>query len=119
MIEYRNNPGTNIVELCTAGNVDAWTSNQILTKIELDLRKYGQLRVLHEVRSRIGFSPAKFWKNIQVANAHNIQFSHVALVTDLDWLTNMTASAGIALTTEVRMFSRSQLTDARMWLESI
>ncbi|NJM99244.1 MAG: STAS/SEC14 domain-containing protein [Phormidesmis sp. RL_2_1] len=119
MIEYRRKPGTNLVELCTAGNVDDWTSKQILTQIELDMRKYGQLRILHEVRSRIGFSPAKFWNNIQVATAHNIQFSRVALVTDLDWLTNMTASAGIALTTEMRMFSRAQLTDARMWLESI
>ena len=117
MIEYNNLTGTNIIELCTASTPDDLASHTILERLKADIQKYGKLRVLHEVRSPLGADPSKFWKDARIALSLDSGFSHIALVTDVDWLSRMSASTGRTLSANVRVFKRSQIEEARQWLK--
>ena len=116
MTDYRNNPGTNIIELCTASAADELNHKQLIDRLEADIQRHGKLRVLHEVRSPRGTDPSKFWRDARFALSHDNGFSHIALVTDVDWLTTMSESTGRTLSAEVRVFRRSQIEEARQWL---
>ena len=118
MIDYRNKTGTNIVEICTASAADESNPQQLITRLEADMQRHGQLRILHEVRSPRGTDPSKFWKDARFALDHDHGFSHIALVTDVDWLTRMSESTGRTLSAEVRVFKRSQIAEARTWLKN-
>lgn len=118
MIDYRNKPGTNIVELCTASAADEPNAQQLIARLEADIKKHGKLRILHEVRSPHGTDPSKFWKDARFALAHDGGFSHIALVTDVNWLTKMSESTGRTLAAEVRVFKRTQIKEARQWLQN-
>lgn len=118
MIEYINKPGTNIIELCTAGVADNFKTKELIDRLEADIQKHGKLRVLHEVRSPQGVDLSNFWKDARFALAHDEGFSHIALVTDVVWLANMSQSTGPTLTAEVRVFTRSQIEEARTWLKN-
>ena len=116
MIEYTNKPGTNIIELCTAGVADNSKVKELTDRLEADIQKHGKLRVLHEVRSPQGVDPSNFWKDARFALAHDEGFSHIALVTDIAWLTTMSQSTGPTLTADVKIFKRAQIEEARTWL---
>ena len=117
MIEYRNIPRTNIIEMCTASSPDDLESQKSLERLKADIQKHGKLRVLHEVRSPIGVDPSKFWRDARVALTLDSGFSHIALVTDVDWLSRMSESTGRTLSASVKVFKRSQIEEARQWLK--
>jgi len=118
MIAYKNNSDNNIVELVTDDDSPETGSADIVAQIEADMAQHGQLRILHEIRSPYGTDPSTFWKDARFALAHDKGFSHIALVTDADWLKKMANSTGSTLSADVRVFPLSQLTEARTWLEN-
>ena len=118
MIAYKNNTDNNIVELVTDDDSPEAGSVDIVTQIENDMAQHGQLRILHDIRSPDGTDPSTFWKDARFALTHDKGFSHIALVTDADWLKKMASSTGSTLSAEVRVFPRSQITEARTWLEN-
>ncbi|NJM99243.1 MAG: STAS/SEC14 domain-containing protein [Phormidesmis sp. RL_2_1] len=118
MIAYKNNPDNNIVELVTDDDSPETGSVNIAEQIEADMEQHGQLRILHEVRSPYGTDPSTFWKDARFALAHDKGFSHIALVTDAAWLKKMATSTGSTLSAEVRVFTRSKVEEARIWLKN-
>ena len=118
MVVYKNNPDNNIVELVSNDDAPETGSVNIMTQIEADMAQHGQLRVLHEVRNPDGTDPSTFWKDARFALTHDKRFSHIALVTDADWLKKMANSTGSTLSAEVKVFPRSHLIEARTWLEN-
>lgn len=117
MVEYNNLPGTNIIELCTARTPDDLASYKIIERLKADIQKHGKLRVLHEVRSPLGADPSQFWRDARIALSLDSGFSHIALVTDIDWLSRMSESTGRTLSANVRVFKQSQIEEARQWLK--
>lgn len=118
MIIYTNNPDNNIVELVTDDTTPESSSVDIVAQIEADIKKHGQLRILHEVRNPYGTDPSSFWKDAEFALAHDEGLSHIALVTDADWLAKMSKSTGRTLSAEVRTFKCAQIEEARTWLHN-
>ena len=118
MIAYKNNPNNNIVELVTDDDSPDTSSVDIVAQVEAGIKQHGQLRILHEIHSPYGTDPSTFWKDARFALAHDKGFSHIALVTDADWLKKMATSTGRTLSAEVRVFSRAQLVEARASLEN-
>lgn len=48
MIEYRNNPEDNIVEITVEGKVTEADFDQVIAKLKADIKKHGKLRILEE-----------------------------------------------------------------------
>ena len=117
MIEYTNIPETNIIEVRTASSSDDSESQKNLERLKADIQKHGKLRVLHEVCSPLGADPSKFWRDARIVLTLGSGLSHIALVTDVDWLSRMGESTGRTLPANVKVFKRSQIGEARKWLK--
>lgn len=126
MITYKNEPNSNIVELFTDDELPEEKSDRIVAQIEADIEQHGTLRILHEIRSPHGTDPSTFWKDAKFVLDRNSGFSHIALVTDADWLARMSESAGRTLSAEARVFKRfsegeaspTQIAEAQVWLKN-
>lgn len=118
MIEYQNNPNSNVVKIIISGKITERDLDRVIDRLKLDLERHHQLRVLEEVRHLEGIDPLAIWKDIRFGFTHLNDFTHAALVADTQWLRTMTdAFINIfPLSVKVRVFDPSQLDEAQNWL---
>ena len=102
---YTNYPNSNIVEISIKEDISPAESAHIEAQIKSDMKKMGKLRILQDVQSPNGTDPSTFWKDARFVLANDNSFSHVAVVTDADWLTRLLQSTGRTLSAEVKVFS--------------
>lgn len=116
-IEYKSNPTNNIVEITIAGKITESDFDRIMPQLTADLKKYGKLKVLEEVRRFEGMDPMAYWKDLQQVSIVK-DIIHVAIVADAQWLRTLADAMGSVLAADVRGFERSQIEAAREWLRS-
>jgi hypothetical protein len=116
MIEYRNHPNTNVVEISIAGHITEADFDHVITQLKIDLEKHGKLRILEEVRDFSGIDPIALWRDVQFGFAHINDFTHAAVVTDASWMRTLSTAVGSILSAEVKAFAPFQIDDARLWL---
>lgn len=118
MTVYMNHPDSNIVEISIKEDISSAESAKIETLIKSDMEKMGKIRVLQNVYSPYGTDPSAFWQDARFVLANDNSFSHIAVVTDADWLKRLVQSTGRTLSAEVKVFERSQIDEARTWLKN-
>ncbi|MEM9150912.1 MAG: STAS/SEC14 domain-containing protein [Cyanobacteria bacterium P01_F01_bin.3] len=116
MIEYKNNPNDNVVELAVEGKVTEAELESAVIQMTADIEKHGKLRLLEEIRSFEGMDLMALWKDAQFGLKHVNDFTHVAVVADAEWIRTIATAAGNVLSAEVKGFSRSDVDAARNWL---
>jgi hypothetical protein len=116
MIEYRNNPNNNIVELTVEGKITEADFDRVVAQMKADIEKHGKLRILEEIRSFEGLDPITIWKDAQFGLTHLGDFTHAAVVADAKWIRTISAALGNILSAKVKAFEPSQLEEARVWL---
>lgn len=116
MIEYKNYPDNNIVELSIEGKLTEVDFEQAIAQMTADIEKHGKLRLLEEIRSFEGMYLMVLWKDAQFGLKHVNDFSHVAVVADAEWMRTIAAAAGNVLSAEVKAFERVSIDAARNWL---
>lgn len=116
MIEFREVPNTNIIELTIDGSISAAEFDDIIGKFEASIQKHGTVRVLEEVRSFGGVPVSKFWEDIVFAFANLKHFSRAAVVAHQKWIEVFTKLASPFLSAEVRYFNETEVDRAREWL---
>lgn len=119
MIEYKNNPDNNIVELVIEGKITEADFNQVVAQLKVDLAKHGKLRILEEVRQFEGIDPIALWQDLRFGFAHLNDFTHAALVADAQWMRTVTDVLNRVLSMKVKTFEPSQLDEARHWLTNL
>ena len=118
MIEYKNNPNNNIVEIIIEGVITEEDFDQMISRFKVDIAKHGKLRILEEIRHFDGIDPLALWKDTRFGFAHLNDFTHAALVADAKWIRTITEAFGSILSLEVKTFEPSQIDEARNWLEN-
>lgn len=116
MIEYRNNPTSNVVELIVEGQITEADLDQVIARMKLDITKHGKLKLLEEIRSFEGIDPIALWKDAQFGLSHVDDFTHAAVVAEAQWVRTISAAADNILTAQVKAFEPSQMEAARTWL---
>ncbi len=116
MIEYRNNPNNNIVEISVEGKISEADFDQVVSQLKVDIAKHGKLRILEEIRDFGGMDPITLWKDVRFGFAHVNDFTHAAVVTDARWMRTFAEAVGSVLSAEVKAFEASQIAEARTWL---
>lgn len=116
MIEYRNDPNNNIVEICVEGKVTEADFDAVIFQLKGDIAKHGHLRILEEIRSFEGIDPIALWKDAQFGLAHIDDFTHAAVVADAQWMRTFAEAVGNVMSAEVKAFEGSQIEAARTWL---
>lgn len=118
MIEYRNNPDNNIVEITVEGKVTEADFDTVIAKLKADIEKHGKLRILEEIRSFTGIDPIALWKDAKFGFAHVNDFTHAAVVSDAQWMRTIAEALGSVLSAEVKAFEVSEIEAAREWLKN-
>ncbi|MEA5472368.1 STAS/SEC14 domain-containing protein [Spirulina sp. 06S082] len=119
MIEYKNNPENNIVELVIEGKITEEDFDRVVSQLKADIAKHGKLRVLEEVRHFEGINPIALWKDIRFGFAHLNDFTHAALVADAKWMRTLTEVFERVVSVKVKTFEPSQIEEARHWLADL
>jgi SpoIIAA-like len=118
MIEYKNNPNNNIIEIIIEGKITEEDFDQVVAQLKVDIAKHGKLRILEELRHFEGIDPQALWKDIRFGFAHLNDFTHAALVADTKWLRTLAEAFNSVLSVKVKAFEPSQIDEARNWLSN-
>lgn len=116
MIEYKNDPTTNVVELIVEGHITEADLDQVIAQIKMDINKHGKLRLLEEIRSFEGIDPIALWKDAQFGLSHVDDFTHAAVVAEAEWVRTISTAANNILSAQVKSFEPDQIEAARTWL---
>ena len=76
----------------------------------------GEVRALIVIRDFKGFAPDTLWQDLKIGIEHLHSWRRVALVTDIEWMSHMTAMFGWMTPGEVRHFPLLDQPAAITWL---
>jgi hypothetical protein len=116
MIECREVPQTNILEIAVDGKVTREEFDAVVARMTDVIELHGEVRLLEVVRDIGGIEPSALWEDIKFGPKHMRDISHVAVVGDQKWLEWATALAKPFLSAEVRFFRLDQIDEARRWI---
>lgn len=118
MIEYRNHPDNNIVEISVQGNVTEADFDHAIAQLKNDLERYSKLKILEEIRQFEGMDPITLWKDARFGLAHVNDFTHAAVVADAKWMRTFAEAINNVLSANIKAFEPSQIEAARAWLQT-
>jgi hypothetical protein len=78
----------------------------------------GDLRFLIVMRDFDGISGGALWQDLKVGVHHLRAWKRIALVTDVEWMTHLTAVFGWMTPGETKTFSLAQQAEAVQWVAS-
>lgn len=120
MIEYREIPDADMLEVMIDGRLTAEEYHPIAEKILAFIEQHKKVRVLKEVRSFTGLDFGIFKEKLIGAMLKHIKdIRGVAVVTDEQWIEQITNFLKPVYPYPVQCFKQTQMEDARNWLRSV
>ena len=116
MLSYEKKPDANYAEIVVDGKITDDEMNAAIAGLKADLDKGGKLRLLEDIRTFEGMEPAAFFKDVRFGLALMKGISHVAVVSDAQWLRILAESFGRLSPAEIKVFDRARIAEAREWL---
>ena len=117
MISSQQVQDSNIAEVHVQGPIDAKDYEAMLPTIERMLRDYDQISLLVTVESLGGVTPKAVWEDMKMAKYID-RFERMAVVTDKDWMENVTEVADVMPGLELHHFELGEREAALQWLKS-
>ncbi len=90
--------------------------NTLIPAAEEKLETHDSLKMLFILGDMDGFDLKAMWQDTRFGLRHWTQFSHIALVTDNEWVKNMTTMFTPFFPGEVRLFESGETDMAREWV---
>ena len=106
-----------VAELRVLGRVTDHDMDEIVPKLETFIDKHGTIRLLEGIERFDGFDPSTVLDGMKFDLRHISDVTHVAVVSDVPWVSFMTSAAAMVMPITVRVFSMSQIDEARAWIE--
>lgn len=117
-ILYAEDDATQLAEMTVRGTITHDDYVAAVTPLQSFIDRHGTIRFIEVIESFAGFDPSillpglRFdWQNIR-------HISHVAVVSDLGWISPLTRAAGAFLSCKVRFFPLADIDAARDWARS-
>jgi hypothetical protein len=118
VLSYEKKPDSNIAEIVVDGKIADAEMNAVMTAMQADLDKGGKIKLLEDIRAFQGMEPAAFFKDPRFGLAMMKGVSHVALVTDAQWLKVLAETFSFVSPAQIKVFERARIDEARSWLAS-
>lgn len=106
-----------IVEIRVIGRVTDHDMEEILPKLEKFIDRHGTIRVLEVIERFDGFDPTTVLDGMKFDLKHISDVTHVAVVSDVPWISFITQAAAMVMPITVRAFDLDRIDEARSWLE--
>ncbi|MGU3538494.1 STAS/SEC14 domain-containing protein [Methylobacterium sp. A54F] len=116
MLSYTKKPDSNVAEIVVDGQITDEEMNTVMAAMKADLETGGKLKLLEDIRAFQGMEPAAFFKDPRFGLSMMKSVSHVALVTDAQWLKVLAETFNFVSPAQIKVFERSRLDEARSWL---
>jgi hypothetical protein len=113
MIEYREEPNSNIAEIIINGPVSKHDYDIVCDRLVALIEQKGRIRLLEDIREIGKFDLSIIPADIRFSFHHLKDMSHCAVVGELEWLTKVLDPL---LRCKVRYFERDGIEAARIWL---
>ncbi|GEO99665.1 SpoIIAA family protein [Methylobacterium haplocladii] len=118
MLTYEKKPKSDYGEIVVDGKISDEEMNTAIDKMKADLDKGGKLKLLEDIRAFEGMEPAAFFKDPRFGISMMKGVSHVALVTDAQWLKVVAETFSFVSPTQIKVFERAKIDEARAWLSA-
>ena len=106
-----------VAEIRVLGRVTDHDMDEIVPKMEAFIDKHGTIRLLEVIERFDGFDPTTILDGMKFDLKHITDVTHVAVVSDVPWVSFMTSAAAMVMPITVRVFGLSQIDEARAWIE--
>ena len=118
MLTYEKKPNADYAEIVVDGKISDEEMTSAIEKMKADLDKGGKIKLLEDIRSFVGMEPAAFFKDPRFGISMMKGVSHVALVTDAQWLRMAAETFSFVSPTTIKVFERARIEEARSWLSA-
>ena len=117
-LSYTEWPGAPVVELVVKGRVTREDYEAIVEPLQAFIDCHGTVRVIEVIEDLDGFDAGVLLPGIRfdLKNMRNV--SHVAVVSDIGWLSPVSRAAGALTPITVRSFPLAQMHEARKWIKN-
>ena len=118
MIELISDLPDNVVGIVASGQVSASDYEAVFVPtVESRLKRLDKLRLLYRLGPEFkGFTAGAMWDDLKLGAAHWKAWERVAVVTDVEWIANLTRVFSFAMPCPVRVFPNSAIAQATDWL---
>jgi hypothetical protein len=114
-VTYVEDADAKTVELTVSGRITREDFDAIVAPMQAFIDTHGSIRMVEVVESMGGFDPSVIWEGIQFDFRNIRHISHVAVVSDIGWISPMSKAAGALIATKLRTFAMSEVDEARVW----
>lgn len=111
-VEY---PDEKRIELTIDEKVDRAFFDEIIPQVEAFIAAYGTIRMVEVIKDFKGFEMSVLWDGIKFDKENLKHVSHVALVSDVGWISPLSKAVGALVSSDVRCFDLDELDAARVW----
>ena len=115
-VRYTEYPAQKTVEFTAQGSVTRADYYEVLEPLQRFIDRHGRIRMIKVIESLDGFDPSVLLTGIRFDIRKIRHISHLAVVSDLGWISPLVKAAGALVSTKVRMFQLDQLDEARAWV---
>jgi hypothetical protein len=89
----------------------------LVPAVESRLKKFDKLRLLYRLGTKFkGFTAGAMWDDLRLGVAHWKAWERIAVVTDVDWIANLSRFFSFAMPCPIRVFPNSASAQATDWL---
>ena len=117
-IEMQEKDGGRVVEAKGTGKLTKEDYERFVPELERLVKQHGKIRVLFEMHDFHGWTVGALWQDLKFDLKHFRDIDRLALVGDKEWEKGMATFCKPFTTAQIRYFDRSQVEEARNWLES-
>lgn len=117
-VTYTEIPEKRRCEFTVSGHITYDDYLAIAKPMEAFVATHGKVQMIEVVDHFTGFDPAVLLPGIRFDFRVVPHVSHIALVTDIGWISPIARAVGALLPTRLRVFPRDGLEEARAWLDA-
>ena len=120
MIEVIPDMPRNVVAFRAKGKVTGEDYETVLIPaVEAAVKEHRKVRLLYHIGKEFsGVAAGAMWDDAKVGFRRFTAWERIAVVTDVDWMRNLTRFFGFVMHGQVRVFKNDQFAEAEDWIKA-
>jgi hypothetical protein len=118
MIKVLNDMPAGVIGFEVSGKIEAEDYRDVVVPAVEHAAESGDVRFLIVFPDFEGMSGGAMWQDLRLGVQHLRAWKRIALVTDVDWMSHLTALFGWMTPGETKVFSLDQRDEAMNWVSS-
>jgi len=117
-IKLKEENGGKVLEAQISGKLIHGDYERLSPEFEKLVKQHGKISVLFEMVDFHGWEAAALWDDIKFDVKHFDHIERLAMVGDRKWEKGMSKFCGVFTTAKIHYFDRSEMNEARKWVEA-